>query len=109
MSTFHRTHYKKIELSEDISLRYFFTFDDIPNFENKWVIKSHNKKKYGEINRTVAELIAESHGKTLSDYIEIIGRQINNNSYMKIIIKKTKSGKRKTKVITTPNEYREDK
>jgi len=51
MSTFHRTHYKKIELSEDISLRYFFTFDDIPNFENKWVIKSHNKKKYEVIWR----------------------------------------------------------
>ena len=87
MGNFHRTHYKKIELTDDISLRYFFEFEDIPDFKNKWVIKSHDRKEYEVITRKTAKLIAETHNKTLQDYVEIIGRE-TKNGYMKIIVKK---------------------
>ena len=41
----HLTHYKKINLNKDISLRYFYTFQDQRKFENQWVLKSHKDKK----------------------------------------------------------------
>ena len=98
----HRTHYKKIKLNDDISLRYFFSFEDRPQLDGKWVIKSHNSKEYGIVDERTAKLIAMSHNKELSIYKEIMGRYIFEDNcepiYRKVIIKGNKS-----KVYYEPN------
>lgn len=89
----HITHYKKIKLNKDISLRYFFAFEDRPKLVGKWVIKSHSTKKYRVIDMATADLIAMSHNKELKNYKEIIGRYILENMhpiYRKVIIKNNK-------------------
>ena len=90
----HLTHYKKIKLSKDVSLRYFFSFEDKPQLVGKWVIKSHSTKKYGILDERTAELIADSHNTHLGNYKEIIGRYISNGVdapiYRKVLIKGNK-------------------
>jgi len=72
---YHTTWYLKIPLTDDLSVRYFFAFDDMPKFKNKWVIKSHKTKEYAVLNENAVKLILESHNKTLDDAVEIIARQ----------------------------------
>ena len=71
---FHLTWYLKIPLTDDLSVRYFFVFDDRPDLKGKWVIKSHSRKEYGVIDEKTAGMIVESHGKTLDDAVEVTGR-----------------------------------
>jgi len=90
----HITHYKKIKLNGDISLRYFFAFEDRPKLVGKWVIKSHSTKRYRVIDRATADLIAMSHNKELNNYKEIMGRYILESmhpTYRKVIIKNNKA------------------
>jgi len=94
----HIVHYLKVKLTKDISLRYFFNFEDQPSRNGTWVIKSHDRKEYASIDARVAKLIAESHGKTLDNHVEIIGRSISDGVYQKVIIK-NKNGKHKVKVL----------
>jgi len=82
----HLTHYKKINLSKDISLRYFYTFQDNRNYENQWVLKSHSEKKSSIITPIALELLLTLHKKDINKYTEIIGK-IKNDKYQKIIIK----------------------
>jgi len=103
----HLTHYKKIKLNKDISLRYFFTFEDRLNLNGKWVIKSHSTKEYGIIDERTARLIATAHNKTLDDYKEIMGRYVANMSgtgsvYRKVIISNNEK-KDKAKFTYEPN------
>ena len=75
-----KTWYTKIDLDENISVRYFYVFDDRKGLENKWVIKNHDKKEYSVITEQAAKMICESHGKDINfDGIEIIGK--NNKAW----------------------------
>jgi len=87
---FHLTWYLKIPLTDDLSVRYFFVFEDRPDLKGKWVIKSHLRKEYGVIDEKTAQMIVESHGKTLDDAVEIVGRNMINNYYRKVEIKNPK-------------------
>ena len=82
----HITHYKKIKLNDDISLRYFYSFEDKPNFNRKWVIKSHSLKKYSIIDRNAVELILKLHNKNIDKYKEIRGK-VTKKGYEKLVIK----------------------
>ena len=89
----HLTHYKKVKITKDISLRYFYTFQDRKNLEGKWVLKSHLKKKYTVIDNNGLELLSMLHNFKIDKYQEIRGI-IKENIYHKIIIKS--NGKIKT-------------
>ena len=78
--------YLKIDLTEDISLRYYFQFEDRPEFNEKWVLKSHNEKKYAVIDNNTLDLILKSHHKSLNNAKEIIARKITKTKYRKIIL-----------------------
>jgi len=82
----HLTHYKKVKITKDISLRYFYTFQDRKNLEGKWVLKSHSKKKYTVIDNNGLELLEMLHDFDLNKYEEIRGI-IKNNIYNKLVIK----------------------
>ena len=85
----HATHYIKITLTKDSSLRFFYNFKDRPELINKWVLKSKDQDAY-VLDERGATLIAETYGLTLNTYLEIIGNRITtsdgNIRYRKIII-----------------------
>jgi len=81
-----RTHYLKWKYNEDISIRYFFLFEDRKQLEGNYYIKSHSKKEYILLTEKQAELmINQLH---CSEVEEIIGI-ISNGNYKKIYINKT--------------------
>jgi len=82
----HLTHYKKVKITKDISLRYFYTFQDRKNLENKWVLKSHSEKKYTIIDKNGIELLNMLHNFNIDKFIEIRG-VVRNGIYNKIVIK----------------------
>ena len=82
----HLTHYKKIKLTKDISLRYFYSYQDKKNLIGKWVIKSHKQKKYSIIDLKTVDLILLAHNKNIEDYIEIRGK-VHKKGFQKIMIK----------------------
>lgn len=89
----HVTHYKKVKITEDISLRYFYTFQDRKNLEGKWTLKSHSKKKYTIVDNNGIELLNMLHEFDINKYQEIRG-MVKNNIYHKLLIKP--NGKVKT-------------
>lgn len=71
-------------VSSDLTVRYFFSFDTGKKFEKQWVLKVHSKKEYTIIPETTARLLIESVSEVGE---EIIGRKKANGIYEKIIIK----------------------
>jgi len=67
------TAYRKYKLTDDLSIRYFYQFETKPEYTDKWVIKSHERKEYSIISQYTAELILESHGLSMHDYKHIAG------------------------------------
>jgi len=91
MTRKHLTWYIKIPLTEDVSLRYYYTFEDRKHLENEWVIKSHSDKKYATISTDACKLIAKAFSEILGkdvekDAVEVIGRSVTNKKYRKIEI-----------------------
>ena len=83
----HMQWYLKLDLTEDISIRYFFIFENRPELQGKWVIKSHSKKEYGIIDKKSVELIAKSHNKDIDkDSVEVIARALTNTKYRRIVL-----------------------
>lgn len=95
------THYKKVKITKDISLRYFYTFQTRKHFEGKWVIKSHSTRKYGVLDFSGIKILQKLHAFDLRHFEEIRG-VIRQGIYNKTIIKPNG----KIKII---NEKLEDK
>lgn len=79
----HHIHYIKFPLTENLSIRYFFSFQNQPEKVGKFYMKNHKEKTYSEID-------IESVKELLSNFckekgIEIIGRRVGKN-YRKVII-----------------------
>ena len=79
----HHIHYIKFPLTENLSIRYFFSFQNQPEKSGKFYMKNHKEKTYSEID-------IESVKELLSNFckekgIEIIGRRVGKN-YRKVII-----------------------
>ena len=82
----HLTHYKKVKITKDISLRFFYTFQARKHLEGQWVMKSHSKRKYGVINHHGRLILKTLHDFDLNHFEEIRG-VIRNGIYNKTIIK----------------------
>lgn len=67
--------YTKWEITDDLSLRFYYLFQDRKHYEGKYFLKSHKKKDYVEITslKIVEELIVAS-----KSVIDIIGKQVDN-------------------------------
>ena len=67
--------YTKWEITDDLSLRYYYLFQDRKDYEDKYFLKSHKKKEYDEIKslKIVEELIAAS-----KSVIDIVGKRVDN-------------------------------
>ena len=79
----HHIHYIKFPLTENLSIRYFFSFQNQPEKSGKFYMKNHKEKTYSEID-------IESVKELLSNFckekgIEIIGRRVGQN-YRKVVI-----------------------
>lgn len=61
----HLTHCKEIELSKDFVLKYYYKYQDNPQYEGQFVIKDKTKKRGEEDRYTI---VAE---KQALDYIEL--------------------------------------
>ena len=86
-----KTWYDKIILDDNLSLRYYYIFDDRRHLVGKWVIKDHSSKKYAEISEQAARMICESHDIDFDkDREEVIGRTVKMGDdvqgYRKIIL-----------------------
>jgi hypothetical protein len=73
-------HYIKWDITEDLSLRYYFEFQDRPQYINQYVLKTHSTKNYQLIE---SNQISNELKKLSSNHIEIIGRRINKTEYVK--------------------------
>ncbi|RLA76589.1 MAG: hypothetical protein DRG78_18760 [Epsilonproteobacteria bacterium] len=82
----HLTHYKKVKITKDISLRYFYTYQDRKHFENKWVLKSHKTKTSSIVDKYMIELLSMLHSFDINNYKEIRG-MVKDGNYEKVIIK----------------------
>lgn len=98
----HRCHYLKWDITDDLSVRYHFTFQDRRNFERQYCLKSHNSKTWSIIDEKMAEAIISEHNL---NYIEIMGQQFENN-YMKQVI--SRSGEVDTLIEDTNGELLND-
>lgn len=84
----HSCWYIKIPLDEDLSLRYYFLFEDRKELERRWILKSHSKKRFGTISDEAAELLRERFGANAGEYEEIISRRLPNGVYVKTVVKR---------------------
>jgi hypothetical protein len=50
----HRTHYLKWTINAEFSIRYFFVYDDKPQYVGQFVLKSHYTKEYVILTRIEA-------------------------------------------------------
>jgi hypothetical protein len=67
-------HYLIWNINENLSLRYYFTFETQKGKENKFYLKSHDPKGYEEITDKI--IISELQKHAIS-FNEIIGRNID--------------------------------
>ncbi len=78
-------HYKKWDITEDLSLRFYYSFQARKDYANQYYLKAHKSKSYQLIdNKSIIQ-----HLKSLSkDKIptEVIGRTINGR-YLKTLFK----------------------
>lgn len=76
----HRTHYIKLTVDENISLRYYLTFDDRPGMVGKWWLWNHTTKEMFELTKPLLKSIIQLTTKAE----EVIGRRLHKN-YQKLI------------------------
>jgi hypothetical protein len=96
------THYKKVKITKDISLRYFYTFQTRKHFEGKWVIKSHSTRKYGVLDFSGVKILEKLHSFDLRHFEEIKG-VIRQGIYNKTILKAKGKAKTFSKKIRIKN------
>lgn len=77
----HQTHYLKWNITDNLSVRYHYSFIDNPEFVNKFILKDHANRSTAIITKDMAiELIGNIRWA-----IEIIGYK-TSNGYSKYII-----------------------
>jgi len=77
-----KSHYLKWILSDDLSIRYFYVFEDDREKELKFFLKSHKHKEYILLTEKQAEIMIDE--LKIKDYFEIVGLKIKN-TYIKYI------------------------
>jgi tetratricopeptide (TPR) repeat protein len=74
-------HYIKWEIDDDLSLRYYYSFEDRKNLANKYILKSHSEKSFEMINNE--KIIKSLKRLVKKNPVEVIGRKLPNGKYMK--------------------------
>ena len=74
-------HYMKWNLTPDLSLRFYFCFQDRREYENKYFLKTHSNKQYQLIE---SDIIIQELIKTSFSVQEIFGRR-TKTGYTKFI------------------------
>ena len=84
----HVCHYLKFQLDfdEDVSIRFYYRFQDQQHLENNWVLVNHKTKQKGAVTKESAKMLIKSCCKIPA--IEIIGRLNENGQYQKITTNK---------------------
>ena len=76
-------HYFKWKLTDNLSVRYFYNFEDRPIMNGKFAIKNHKQKELIEISKdTARELICSF---CIQTFEEIIGYNVKKVGYRKYI------------------------
>lgn len=78
----HQTHYIKWKLTDNLSLRYFYSFQDNLDFIGKFVLKNHSKKESVIISKDTAKELLEF---VKEDFEEIIG-YLEKDEYRKLVL-----------------------
>lgn len=78
----HQTHYIKWKLTDNLSIRYFYSFQDNPDFIGKFVLKNHSKKESVIISKDTAKELLEF---VKEDFEEIIG-YLEKDEYRKLVL-----------------------
>lgn len=86
----HRTNYLKWSLSNDMSIRYFITFEDDRAKEGNFFMKSHNDKLYISLSSDEAEKLIQELAREKA--IGIMGWLNTQSQYKKIIYDPEESG-----------------
>lgn len=79
----HQTHYIKWKLTDNLSLRYFYSFQDNPDFIGKFVLKNHSKKESVIISKDTTKELLEF---VKEDFEEIIGYYSEKDEYKKLVL-----------------------
>lgn len=85
----HGTHYIKIDITGDISIRYIKRFDDRPSYVGKWYLKSHGYKTWQEIDKSLAFKAVRL--LNINTFTEVLGI-LSKKTYYKTEIKHTLNG-----------------
>ena len=82
-----RTHYLKWGLCAEWSIRFVFTYDARPQYNMKWILKSHFKKIYIILTKNEA-----------MDYIQVYAKSLEPREYISM----TEFGKGYRRMILDP-------
>jgi len=80
----HVTHYLKWDITDDLSLRYFYAFEDRPELAGKYIIKSHSKRGFDVLNNQAIIASFKDLAKNTPTK-EIIGREIKGEYHKTIM------------------------
>ena len=82
----HRLHYLKWDLfhNEDMSVRYFFSNDNHPEYRRKFVLKSHKTKEYWIVDAKEASELITKFSKNDGKHTEVVSHRIGNNKYHRL-------------------------
>jgi len=87
----HRCHYIKFSLSldEQLSIRYHFTFQDKPDFENKYMLKHHSLKTSSLIDDKMALSLIKQYCNKKEEIISHVAfLEKGKKEHRKIVISK---------------------
>jgi len=79
-----RTHYLKLQIHEELSIRYHLVWDDRKGMQGEWMVKNHAESTWSKITKEAANVILSATGKSWDNYIEIMG-MVENGKYTKYI------------------------
>jgi len=80
----HRTNYLKWDITDDLSLRYFFEFQSRPGYVGGFYVKSHKERKYIPVDtQEKLDYVFAHFVKSKESYTHIIGKQ-QHKKYKKL-------------------------
>lgn len=102
MSNRQLKHYKKVKITKEISLRYFYTYQDKQHLEKKWSLAMNAEDNYSIFTLEGIEVLKMLHDFDVKNYKEII-EVTENNIHYKTILKAKGKAKTFSKKIRIKN------
>lgn len=81
-------HYIKWNITDNLSIRYFYNFTDKPEYNMKFTLKNHKERTLVELDEKTAKEMIENVCRD-EPYLEIIGYEAKgkNKGYRKLVMK----------------------